>query len=220
MKTTQYVRQERAIAAADAGGIRARWFWGLRILRDPEVITESGKSLRHGITDQLIAAAKQHGFKLSDREIRYRIQCARTYQTEAQIAKAIGDFGTWFDLIQAGFPPYEAPAGEPLADHRTEAEKRRDSARRLLDLIGEQGTLFPLDLFEPAEATLKELVEYADQQDDLTARFQARGEKRRSYLSRLMAAAEGDLSPTWQAAQSLLAEEATANQDAHSAAGL
>jgi hypothetical protein len=30
MKTTQYVQQEKAIAAADSGGIRQRWLWATR----------------------------------------------------------------------------------------------------------------------------------------------------------------------------------------------
>lgn len=82
MKVTQYVRQERAIASADSGGIRERWIWGLRLLRDPDAMS-SPKSLRHGVADQLMAAAARAGRKLSDREIRWRLQCARTYPTEA-----------------------------------------------------------------------------------------------------------------------------------------
>lgn len=84
MKTTQYVKQEKAIAVADSGGIRARWLWGLRLLRDSDAMS-SEKSLRHGVTEQLIAAAKSSGLKLSAREIQARLQCARAYPTEAQI---------------------------------------------------------------------------------------------------------------------------------------
>ena len=83
----------------------------------------SEKSLKHGVTEQLIAAAKRAGFKLSQTEIRYRLQCARTYSTEGQIANAVGDFGSWHDLIQARFPPYKADPGlrdRPLARVRLE----------------------------------------------------------------------------------------------------
>jgi hypothetical protein len=204
VKTTQYLRQERAIASADTSGIRERWAWGLRILRDPEAMAESGKSLRHGVADQLIAAALQRGLKLSASEIRYRIQCARTYPTEAQIATACGDFETWSDLRNANFPPYEAPEDEPPADHRTHAEKQRDASRRLLDLVGEQGALFPLDQFEPTEVTLKDLQDYADEQRELTSHFVLRDQRRREYLEQLIDAAEGDLSLTWEAASQLL----------------
>jgi hypothetical protein len=203
MKTTQYVRQEKAIAAADKGGIRERWVWGLRLLRDPEAMS-SEKSLKHGVTDQLIAAATASGLKLSDREIRYRLQCARAYPTEAEIGNVIADFDTWFDLIQAGFPSYEVPDDEPPADHRTDAERKRDHARAALDLIGEQGTLFPLDQFEPVETTLKELQNYTQEMEELTARFAARDAERRAYLDKLVAAADNDLSMTWRDAQDRL----------------
>jgi hypothetical protein len=204
MKTTQHVRQEKAIAAGVGDDIRRRWMSGLRYLRDSDVMAPSGKSMKHGAAEKLIAAAQAVGLTLSEREIRWRIQCARTYQTESQIGNAITDFRTWFDLIQAGFPEYKAPEGEPLADHRTEAEKRRDAARHLLDLVGEQGVLFPLDQFEPTESTLKDLVEHTEQGEELTARFLEHDRKRREYLDRLIAAAEGDLSMTWQEAQERL----------------
>lgn len=206
MKTTQYIRQEKAIAVADSGGIRERWMWGLRLLRDPEAMS-SEKSLRHGVTDQLIAAAKAAGLKLSDREIQRRLQCARTYPTEAEIRQMLADFKTWDDLHRANFPAYEAPENEPPADHRTDAERKHDKGRALLDLIGEQGTLFPLDHFEPVTTTLKELKDYADEMAELTARFAARDEERRAYLEQLIAAAGDDLSMTWQEAHDRLTGE-------------
>lgn len=214
MKTTQYVRQEKAIVSADSGGIRQRWIWGLRLLRDAEAMS-SPKSLRHGVTDQLIAAAKAAGIKLSDREIRRRLQCARAYQTESQIGQAMADFESWWDLAEANFPAYEAAEGEPLADHRTEAERDHDRARALADLVGEQGSLFPLRDFEPVETTLKDLAEYAAQQEELTSRFVAHGRKRRDYLESLIEAADGDLSMRWIEAHGRLSQ---ADQEAHAAA--
>ncbi len=202
MKTTQYVKQEKAIAVADSGGIRQRWLWGLRLLRDPELMSPSGKSLRHGATAKLITAAKAAGLTLSEREIQWRLQAARTYPTEAEIRNAVSDFTAWRDLIQAGFPAYDAPDGEPPADHRTDTE--RDQARALMDLIGEQGSLFPLRDFEPVTTTLKELLDYTKQQEELTARFAEHGRRRRAYLQRLITAADNDLSMTWQQAHERL----------------
>jgi hypothetical protein len=199
MKVTQYVRAEQAIVGADGGGIRQRWLYGLRLLRDPEAIsTGNGGGLRHGVTDRLVEAARSRGLKLNDREVRNRLRCARTYPTESQIGHAVSDFGSWHDLIEAGFPPYEAELNEPPADYRTQNEKDHDHARQLLLAIGGQGTLFP-DL-EPEQATLKELVDYSDEQDDITERFAKRGRERRKYLKELMLAANYDLSQTWQAA--------------------
>lgn len=205
MKTTQYVRQEKAISAADRGGIRERWMWGLRLLRDPEAMS-SEKSLKHGVTDELIATATARGYKLSAREIQRRMQCARTYRTEGQIRRVLADFETWDELSRANFPPYEADENEPLADHRTETEQEHVRARALLDLIGEQGALFPASMFEPVETQLKDLVAYAEEMRDLTSRFVKRDEERRAYLNRLIEAAGGDLSVTWQEAQRRLNE--------------
>jgi hypothetical protein len=205
MRTTQYVRQEKAIAAADSGGIRQRWLWGLRLLRDPEAMS-SEKSLRHGITKQLIAASKAGGIELSEREIQRRIQCARTYKTEAEIRRVTSDFGSWFDLLKADFPAYEVSPDEPPADHRTEVERDHDRARALMDLVGDQGSLFPLRDFEPVTSTLKELQDYTEQQEELTARFVEHGRKRRTYLNSLIAAAGNDLSMIWQEAHNRLGD--------------
>jgi hypothetical protein len=203
MKTTQYVKQEQAIAAADKGGIRERWLWGLRLRRDPDAMS-SEKSLRHGITDRLIAEAAARGLKLTDQEIQRRLRCARAYKTEAEIREALTHFATWDELARAGFPPFEVDPGEPPADHRTKAERDHDHARALIDLIGDQGTLFPLSAFEPVVTTLKELQEYADEMAELTRRFADRDERRGAYLDRLIKAADGDLSVTWQEAHNRL----------------
>jgi hypothetical protein len=174
MKTTQYVRQLKAIEAAEASGIRERWLFGLRFLRDPEVMAPSGKSLRHGAAEKLIAAAGLNSKgkrRLSEQEIQRCIRCARAYPTESQIRRAATDFDSWWDLVDAGFPPYEAPEGEPPADHRTEAERRTDLARALAaagEMNSDQLALFPLDRFEPAVATLKEISDYAADMAELT----------------------------------------------------
>lgn len=206
MKTTQYVRQEKAIAVADSGGIRERWLWGLRLLRDPQAFNPGSSQLKPGRAGQLVAAATAAGLKLSEREIRYRLDCARAYSTETQIRHACAEFKDWSSLRAAGFPAYGAPQDEPPADHRSEAERKRDRARALLDLIGEQGTLFPLDQFEPAETTLKELTDYAREQREITGRFAERDRKRDAELARLVEAAGDDLSMLWQDALHRLAD--------------
>lgn len=204
MKTSQYIRQEKAISAADSGSIRQRWLWGLRLLRDSEAFAEGSSQLKPGRADQLIQAAKANGLKLTEREIQYRLRCARAYGTEAEIANAGAEFQSWSDLRSAGFPAFEAPEGEPPADHRTEAERNHDHARALADLIGTQGALFPLSDFEPVTTTLAELVAYAEQQEELTARFVRHGQKRRAYLADLIDAAGNDLSTTWLEAHNRL----------------
>ncbi len=207
MRTTQYVRQEKAIAAADSGGIRERWIWGLRLLRDPEAFAPGSSQLRPGRADMLIVAATAGGLKLSVREIQYRLQCARAYPTETQIAHACAEFSDWSALRAAGFPAFDAEPGEPPADHRTGAEREHDHARALIDLIGEQGSLFPLRDFEPYATTLKDLVAYTEQQEELTARFVEHGRRRRAYLDSLIRVAGDDLSMLWAEAQRRLDAE-------------
>jgi hypothetical protein len=200
VKTTQYIRIERAISAAATSDIRERWVWGLRLLRDSDAFAPGSTQLKPGRADELVRAAKAAGFRLSEREIQYRLKAARSYPTESQIAQAAAEFSNWTALVGNHFPAFEAPDGEPPADHRTEAERQRDHARALTDILGEQGTLFPLQDFEPNETPLKVLAAYAEEMAELTARFEKRDRERRAYLDALIQAADGDLSVTWQAA--------------------
>jgi hypothetical protein len=204
MRTTLYVRQEKAIAAAGSAGIRERWLWGLRLLRDPDAFADGSSQLKPGRAGELIKAAEAAGLKLSVREIQYRLQCARAYPTEAEIAHACAEFEDWSDLRTAGFPTFEAPPDEPPADHRTKTEREHDRARALLELIGQQAALFPLNDFEPVSTTLKELQDYTEEMEGLTARFAERDRKRRDYLENLIEAADHDLSVTWREAQDRL----------------
>jgi hypothetical protein len=200
MKTTQYVRIERAIAAAAKSDIRERWLWGLRVLNDPDAFAPSSTQLKPGRVDELIRSAKAAGFKLSEREIRYRIQCARAYPYESQIRHAGAEFEDWTDLRSAGFPAIDPEEGEPPADWRNESERRTDLNRALAaagEISSDQLALFPLDRYEPAVATLKEISEYAAEMSELTARFAARDRERADYIDLLVEAAEGDLSTTW-----------------------
>lgn len=197
MKTTQYVRLERAIAAGAVNDIHDRWLWGLRLLRDPDAFSSGSSQLKPGRTDELIHAAKAAGLKLSEREIRYRIQCARAYPTETQIRHAGAEFEDWSSLRSAGFPPFEAPEGEAPADHRTDTERRTDAARALAEAGLEQCALFPLDRFEPATSTLKDLAQHAADMAELTARFQRKDQERQAYVDQLVDAAQGDMSMTW-----------------------
>lgn len=200
MKVTQYLRIERAISAAATSDIRERWFWGLRLIRDADAFALGSSQLKPGRADELIRAAKAAGMTLSEREIRYRVQCARAYPTDSQIRHACAEFEDWSSLRAAGFPEFEPDEGDLPADHRTDKERQADHARALTDLLGEQGTLFPLRDFEPNETPLKVLEAYADEMSELTARFALRDRLRREYLNQLVAAADGDLSTTWQSA--------------------
>jgi hypothetical protein len=201
VKTTQYVRIERAIAAAAKSDIRDRWLWGLRVLNDPDAFAPGSSQLRPGRADELVRAAKAAGFPLTVREIQYRLQCARAYPFESQIAHASSQFEDWTELRSAGFPAIDPADGEDPADWRNETERQRERAR-VIAALGEiesgQLALFPLDRYEPGESTLKELQEYAADMAELTARFAARDKERADYVASLVEAADGDLSTTWR----------------------
>jgi hypothetical protein len=199
MKTAQYVSAEKGIAAADSGGIWERWRYGLRLLADPQAIsTGNGGGLRHGAADKLIAAAQAKGLRLSQREIQNRVQCAKTYPTESQMRNIISCFGTWFELVQARFPGVERDPGEPAADYRTTSERRHDAARQMaLDVI-DQDHLFPLARFEPDVVVLKDLVDYTNEQDQITESFARTGRERHRYLNRLLEAVGYDVARTWR----------------------
>jgi len=147
MKITMYIRMEKAISAGSVADIRQRWMWGLRVLRDAEMMSESGKSLKHGVTEQLIAAAKAAGLKLSATEIRARLQCARAYPTEGQISRSTADFEYWSTLVHANFPAYDADPDERPADHRTDRERAQDRNRAMAALNSDDDALFPLHIF-------------------------------------------------------------------------
>jgi hypothetical protein len=107
-----YDRIEQRILNADTGSSYYRWKWGRLVLCDLDLIHPNGR-LKHGSLDTLIAKAWAHGSKLSKSEIQYRLQAARTYQTEAEITQVLGQFSNWWRLISASFPVVEVPPDAP-----------------------------------------------------------------------------------------------------------
>ncbi len=136
MKYRQFNRLEHQIHGTGSASIMLRWKWG-RLVLCTEDLTDPNGRLRWGAINELIAKAAARGWKLSDREVRYRVQCARTYLTEAQIRHVCAEFEYWSDLRTAGFPPVEVaesaapqPPGEPH-DPRPPHEKRDAAVRQL-----------------------------------------------------------------------------------------
>lgn len=204
MKTTQYVRQEKAIAAGPSEDMRRRWIWGLRLVRDPDAFAPGSSQLKKGRADELVAAHKAAGLNFSATEMRLRIQCARTYQTESEFNRMLLNFRSWRAVCDAGFPAYERDPDEPLADHRTDAERKHDHGRALLDHIGDQGAFFPLSDFEPITTTVKEMRVYAEAMVAMASSFHEHAKERLAYVDQLSEAVDGDESVTWQDAQDRL----------------
>lgn len=205
MRMTRYLRMEKNIAASDTGGILERWRFGRRLLMDDKATTPNG-NLRHGVQDRLITEATQSGYKLSKSEIQRRLQCARTYPTEAQITHAVGDFGAWRDLAAANLPPVEMPDGAEIYDPRDADEKWRDfkneqerrkrenPSQELLDL--ELPEHFSHDTYSP-RTPVSTLIAACDESERMTANFVKRDTERRAYVTELAAATNGNLDMPW-----------------------
>lgn len=208
MRYAQYLKAENHITTADSGSILERWRYGRRLLCDDTAMTNSRKSLKHGVLDRLIAHANAKGYRLTEQEIQRRLRAARTYPTEAQIRELLTDFANWDELARAGFPAVDRPEGEPDYDPRWTDERERDTANRgalMPDESGEQLSLFPDDRFDTL-STLAELAKYAEEMAEITARFARRDDERSAYLQRLIDAVDGDMSATWAEARQALGE--------------
>lgn len=105
-----YLKLELSIARGERGGIYDRWEYGTKVLE----ARAGRKQLPHGMIADLIAAAARIGLKVSEREIRRRVQLAETYRSKAEVGQALADFGTWSALAEAGFPPVESTDPEEL----------------------------------------------------------------------------------------------------------
>lgn len=197
-----YTAREKASGAADTGTIRQRWEYGRLLLVDDTATTPAG-NLRHGVLATLRKAALKADRKVSDREIQYRMQAARAYPTEVQIAQASADFDCWWDLIRAAFPPYDTPRGERSYDPRSTRELAVAHGRDILPGPPfEQESLFAR--FDD-DSTLAAMRRYAEEQQELTARFAARCEERTAYVHALIKAVDGDETKTWTEARAALA---------------
>jgi len=210
MRYARYLRLEKYIAASDTGGIIERWRFGRRLLEDDAATTPAG-NLRHGVLANLTGNASSRGYRLSEREIQYRLQAGRTYATEAEIRTASADFADWTELRNAGFPPVDVPPDALPFDPRDADEKARDAARELARRSGERGEQDQLALFDyfPDDkftelTTLGELAKYAGEMAALTERYARKDRDRAAYLDSLIGAVNGDLGKTWAEAQAAL----------------
>lgn len=160
---TPYLRIERRIASSEHGGIVERWRYGRELL----TAKTGRKQLPHGLTADLIKAATKAGLKLSEQEIQRRIRCAEAYPTEAEVRHTMTDFGTWFDLIQAGFPPVAKPVQpEDFAELGVKAltDEATSGVQLTLTLPGLPDELKTKDgrKVPTAEATVADAITYRD----------------------------------------------------------
>lgn len=192
MRYERYRRIDKAIKASDNGGVWERWRYGRRLLCDSAITTPRGY-LQHGKLTWIVQRSR-----VSEREIQWRLQCARAYPTETQIRNAITDFGTWLALIQAGFPPYPAPEGErpynPLETDELIRQQQAASDRAAEDALYEDGGLIPREFSD--DTLLHEFARYVEVQVELASRFTERVSRLESYLDALIKAVAGNMHAT------------------------
>lgn len=203
MRANPYAKREKAIIAADLGGIRERWEYGRLLLVDDAATTPAG-NLRNGVLGRLIQAAARFGRPVSRREIQLRLRAARTYPMLGQLRNAVAQYGTWHDLAAAGFPPFQAPEGERPYDPRTDRELMKAHGRSGAEILPEPWEQTALFGRFDDDATLGALQRYAEEQAGLTARFAAKSDQRLAYLAELIKAVDGDLTKTYGEARAAL----------------
>lgn len=188
MSRPDYRKLSRNIARGDTRTIEDRWRYGRAVITDPRKMSASGKQLRIGAAEELIAVGKAVGDKLSEREIQYRIQCARAYKAINEILHASAGFAGWAELRNAGFPVTyvdEVPSPDDILDNIEQTDPQE---------FEQLGLFPPLVKTVPLErCSLRYLLAYADEMEAMTASFARRDRERRAHLSALCMAVEGDL---------------------------
>ena len=207
MRYGRYLKLEKNIAASDTGGILERVRYAQALL-DNRAKTHPNGRLKHGVTAELIGIAASIGVKLSDTELRYRMQAARTYDSEAKLAKISGEFANWWALIQAGFPSIEV-ADEPDSDESRMSRKDPMKPPTQEPLPTVDGK--PVPEFSPRirfggdehgpRSTIEDLYGACKESEGYTERMIANDAKRRAYVDDLASAVGGDLTKTWYEAE-------------------
>ncbi len=182
-----YRKLQAAIARGDAGGIETRWAYGRALIADPRKMSETGKSLRNGAIEALLADAKAVGSVLSRREIQWRMQCARAYPTIAQLRTAACAFEDWTAFRESGFPPVE---GAPTPDPETvldDLEKTERQAHEQLDMFPDIVRGIPL-----AQATMRVVKAYAADMRRMTAGYARKDDERDEHIAAIEAVVGDD----------------------------
>jgi phage N-6-adenine-methyltransferase len=85
---------DQQIDAAEDEGLHQRWLFGKELLARRE-----GKLLPRGLLDELVEATGK-----SRSELQYRMQFAQKYSTEEQLSNAIGQFKSWYRIVNEALP--------------------------------------------------------------------------------------------------------------------
>lgn len=189
-----YLKLEQDIAKEERGGIMHRWRYGRELLK----VKAGRRQLPHGLATELMVDALRAGIKLSEREIQWRVRCATVYDSEEKVRKAITDFGTWFNLTQAGFPAVEIDEEDPI------------DGMEEVGIVGDgepadvQGVLFDIPGFKSVlringrkrdlvDVTVREAIDYRDMCREMHASFGRTVAQIDASVERMLRGAGGDL---------------------------
>lgn len=216
MKTQPYLKLERRIAADEKAGIVDRWRYGRQLLE-----ARNGRErLPKGMTDDLIKSAEKRGLRLSEREIRYRMQCAEAYPTEAHSGSAAAVMGSWRALCDAGFPPVEVDeidpeeiAAEGLADAPDSWEQMQlDIPGLKQEIAGVGGRRVKLVRGEEG-GTIADVAAYLQMCEEMHENFGKTVEQIRESLATMREAADNDDANAVEAWEAATGEDAEAESE-------
>jgi hypothetical protein len=128
MRNAESLDLEQLRMKAAAGTIIQRWRYGRRLLMDGTATLPNGR-MKHGVTGQLVLMASAAGYKLSEREVQWRLQCAREYETESEIQEILAEFDSWGALRDANFP--NPNSAQPYGSYSAVGEESAGQERSL-----------------------------------------------------------------------------------------
>lgn len=99
MSLKTLIELDQRVDAAEGDGIRARWEFGRELLTE-----RVGKQLPKGRLDEVVAEIGK-----SRQEIGYRMMFAERFPTEAEVSNAIGNFGSWYEIVNRALPRAPKP---------------------------------------------------------------------------------------------------------------
>lgn len=148
----------RQIAADERGGIRHRWEFGREL-----IAKKAGrKNLPHGLLDDLITAAERAGLpKLTRTDIQRCVRFAEVYDHDLKLQMIMTQFGSWTEIINAGFPAVDIDESDLFPEELDETAP--DEWEQLSLLPGFKPTIKVHGReLKIADATVPDLVAYRD----------------------------------------------------------
>lgn len=159
-KHSPYLRLEKQIASDERGGIMHRWRYGRDLIKERKGFAKLPK----GRLNELIVEAVRDGLRLTDREIQRRIKLATVYGSEAELRQALTEFGSWSEIVNAGFPAVDIDESDPIgAMEEIGVASPEVVEMPLFDIPGFKA-VFKVNgkKVDLADATVRQAVEYRD----------------------------------------------------------